>query len=546
MKDNPASQLHQVASSLPETGSTPFPPVELRGITKRFPGVVANDQISLVIRGGEMQTILGENGAGKSTLINILSGMLQPDEGQILLRGQEVKLVSPQEALKLGIGTVYQHFTLVPNLSVIENVILGADNRGVLLNLRRAEQQLQQTLGVGDFGWVVSPYLEVQHLSRGQQQRVEIIKALYRGSQVLLLDEPTSVLTPLEVNELFEILRRLKAKGVAVVFITHKLDEALALSDRVTVLRQGRCVGQLGPEELSEQDRNEITRRIVGMMFGHLAPFPTPSSSTGATPSASERSASHLTSDQPVCILDNITALGDRGTVAVRGVHLRLQPGEIFGIAGVDGNGQKDLAEVIAGQRAVVRGEVILEGVNVTNQGTSAAERAGIGYITDDRFGEGCVSSLSVAENLVLKVVNRPPFSRWTVLNRPVIEQYAQSLIQRLNIKTSGPWARVETLSGGNIQKLLLARELAATPKVLICNQPMQGLDVLTAQFVLRTLREQADQGTAVLLISSELDEIIALSDRIGVMYNGQLVEVSPQYLADRETIGRLMLGLPA
>jgi simple sugar transport system ATP-binding protein len=223
-----------------------------------------------------------------------------------------------------------------------------------------------------------------------------------------------------------------------------------------------------------------------------------------------------------------------------------LHPGEIFGIAGVDGNGQKELAEVIAGQRAVVKGEVIFEGVNITNQGTSAPERAGIGYITDDRLGEGCVPSLSLADNLVLKVANRPPFSRWTVLNRPVIEQYAQSLIQRLGIKTSGPWARVETLSGGNIQKLLLARELAATPKVLICNQPTQGLDMLTAQFVLRTLREQADQDTAVLLISSELDEIMAVSDRIGVMYNGQLVEVSPQYRADRETIGRLMLGSSA
>jgi simple sugar transport system ATP-binding protein len=544
MKDDPASQLGQAAPPSTEIDMATGPLVELGGLTKRFPGVVANDQISLVIRGGEIQTILGENGAGKTTLINILSGMLQPDEGQILLRGQEVKLASPQEALKRGIGTVYQHFTLVPNLSVIENIILGAGN-GVLLDLRRAEQQLRQMLG--DFGWVVSPQLEVQHLSLGQQQRVEIIKALFRGSQVLLLDEPTSVLTPLEVNELFEMLRRLKAKGVAVVFITHKLDEALALSDRVTVLRQGRCVGQLGPEELSQQDRVAITERIVGMMFGRSVPLPPPSG-TGATPSpqGSERSASHLPSKSPVCVLDEVTALGDRGTIAVRGVHLRLHPGEIFGIAGVDGNGQKELAEVIAGQRAVVKGEVIFEGVNITNQGTSAPERAGIGYITDDRLGEGCVPSLSLADNLVLKVANRPPFSRWTVLNRPVIEQYAQSLIQRLGIKTSGPWARVETLSGGNIQKLLLARELAATPKVLICNQPTQGLDMLTAQFVLRTLREQADQDTAVLLISSELDEIMAVSDRIGVMYNGQLVEVSPQYRADRETIGRLMLGSSA
>lgn len=515
--------------------------VELRGITKRFPGVVANDHISLTIRGGEIQTILGENGAGKSTLINILSGMLQPDEGQIFLHGQAVKLTSPHEALRLGIGTVYQHFTLASNLSVIENVILGADS-GFILNLHQAEQHLQEMLG--DFGLAVSPRLEIQHLSLGQQQRVEIIKALFRGSQVLLLDEPTSVLTPREVSELFEMLRRLRAKGLAVVFITHKLDEALAISDRITVLRQGQRIGQFGAEELRQQDRATIIERIVEMMFGRSTPFPTSSNELGVTPLADR--VSPLRSNEPICVLDHVTALGDRGSVAVRDVTLHLQAGEIFGIAGVDGNGQKELAEVIAGQRPVIQGQVRLGGIDVTNRGTSAVERRGIGYVTDDRLGEGCVTDLSVAENLALKVINQSPFSRWMVLNHPAIDRYARNLIRRFGLKTPGPWAKVGTLSGGNIQKLLLARELALAPKVLVCNQPTQGLDLLTAQFVLRTLRDQADQGTAVLLISSELDEIMVLSDRIGVMYNGQLLEASPQDRADRETIGRLMLGLTA
>jgi simple sugar transport system ATP-binding protein len=503
--------------------------VAVEGITKQFPGVLANEEISLAVQCGEIHTILGENGAGKSTLMNILSGMLQPDAGKIIVHDQEVTIHSPHEALGHGIGTVYQHFTLVPNLSVIENVILGTDT-GFLLDLKQAERKLEDMLGT--FGLTVSPQTEVQHLSIGQQQRVEIIKVLFRGTQVLLLDEPTSVLTPLEVTELFEILLRLKAEGVALVFITHKLDEALKISDRISILRQGKLVGELGPEEISRYKRAEVSQRIVDMMFG------------GTVPHEDVVPGETRVLGKVICTVDRVSALEDRGTLAVQNVTLELHAGEIFGIAGVDGNGQKELGEVLAGQRPVIEGTIDLDGVDITNKGTPAVEKAGIGYVTDDRLGEACVPGMSVAANLVMKVVNRRPFSQWMVMNRAAIETHARRVIQEYNVKTRGPWTRVGTLSGGNIQKLLMARELSQNPKVLICNKPTHGLDVMTAQFVLRTLRIQADKGAAVLLISSELDEIMKISDRIGVMYNGHILDIINRDQADDETIGRLMLGV--
>ncbi len=551
--------------------------------------MVANDGISLALWGGEIHTLLGENGAGKSTLLNILSGMLQPDEGQIWVRGREVKLTSPQAALKQGIGTVYQHFTLVPTLSVLENIILGAES-GWLLDLGRAEQRLQTWLG--DFGLPVAPGVEVRHLSLGQQQRVEIIKVLYRGSQVLLLDEPTSVLTPPEVQELFAMLRRLTARGVAVVFISHKLDEALAISDRITVLRQGRQVGRLEPDELRRESRELITGRIVKLMFGdgssqilgegrnlgHVAsdenPSPrrwrdTPKGERGAGESPlspwdalragggvrvraiyegeSDRPESLSRQPEktvPLCTLEHISVRSNRGALAVREVNLSLYAGEIFGLAGVDGNGQKELAEVMAGQRRAASGRVIVAGHDVTNRGVAAVEQAGLGYVTDERLAEGTVPALSLAENLVLKGFRQPPFSRWTVLKRKVMAAHAERLVQQFKIKAAHVWVQVGTLSGGNVQKLLLARELAAAPRVLVCSQPTQGLDVMTTQFVLQTLRAQADQGAAILLISSELEELLALSDRLGVMYNGRLQEVALPDRANREKIGRLMLGV--
>ncbi|HBY96090.1 MAG TPA: ABC transporter ATP-binding protein [Chloroflexi bacterium] len=503
--------------------------VEMRGITKRFPGVVANQGIDLLIRRGEIHTVLGENGAGKSTLMNILAGMIPPDEGSIIVRGEPVTLESPHKALSLGIGTVYQHFTLVPTLTIIENVILGRDS-GFLLDVRGAERRLQGMLG--DFGISTSPRTPVGHLSVGQQQRVEIIKVLFRGSEVLLLDEPTSVLTPLEVQELFQILLRLKAEGVAVVFITHKLEEALQISDRITVLRQGQNVGELGPEALFGADRVLVKQWIVDLMFGGLPPQESPA-------------AGRRQERRTILALHGVTALGDQGRPAVQDFSLALRAGEIFGLAGVDGNGQKELGEVIAGQRRVIKGQIVLDGIEITNRGAPAAVKAGIGYVTDDRLGEGSISMGSVAENLVLKAIDRPPFSKWGLLNRKAIEANALRLIRQFEVKTPGPSTRLSVLSGGNVQKLILARELALNPRVLVANKPTSGLDLKTARFVLRTLKERANQGSAILLISSELDELLELSDRIGVIYNGCLLATFGRGEVDLESIGRLMLGAP-
>ena len=515
-------------ASHPTTQSERPVVVEMAEISKRFGPTLANDRISLTLRAGEIHAVLGENGAGKTTLMNILSGMYSPDAGRIAVRGETVQIASPSDALRLGIGTVYQHFTLAPNLTVLENIVLGAKG-GFILELNSAEAKLTEMLT--EFGLSVSPHAEIRHLSLGERQRVEIIKALLRGSKVILLDEPTSVLTPVEVDGLLRILRRLRESGVAVVLITHKLEEALALSDRVTVLRAGRKVGELPPAELSATSRADAKSRIVEMMFGGGAP-----TETAPAPAATRATVSLLT-------LRNVTARSDRGALAVRDLSLELRAGEIFGIAGVDGNGQKELGEVIAGQRRATGGGVTIGGRDIANRGVPAAIGSGIGYVTDDRLGEGCVPGASVAENVVLKTIAKRPFSNGFFLKRGAIDAHARALIKAFNVKTPGTGTRMTLLSGGNIQKLLLARELAMNPTVLVCNKPTNGLDLQTAQFVLRTLRQQADGGKAVLLISSELDEILDVSDRIGVMYNGELVGVFTRAEADIETIGRLMLS---
>ncbi len=503
------------------------PLVEMRGIDKRFGPVVANRDVSLSIAAGEIHAVLGENGAGKTTLMSILSGMYQPDAGEILIDGQPVHIEDPADALRRGIGTVYQHFTLVPNMSILENVALGA-SQSFVLDLGSVESDLKAMLA--EFGLDVSPRTEIRHLSLGQRQRVEIAKVLLRGTRVLLLDEPTSVLTPVEVEGLLDILRRLRGRGVAVVIITHKLDEALAVSDRVTVLRAGRKVGELGPATLAEMDRPAAKRRVVELMFGGAPP-----------PELSEHHAAHRPG-RVLLSLRGVNAAGDRGAAAVSDLSLDLHAGEVVGIAGVDGNGQKELGEIIAGQRRVQSGQVMFEGSDITNRGVAASARLGIGYVTDERLHEGCVASASVADNVVLKSVGLPPFSNGIWLNRRAIEAEAVRLIKEYDVRTPGPDARIGLLSGGNIQKLLLARELAQDPTVLVCNKPTHGLDLKTAAFVIRTLGEQADKGKSVLLISSELDEILDVSDRIGIMYGGRLVAVVPRAEADVEAIGRLML----
>ncbi len=557
-------------------GQPNSPVVEMRDITKRFGPVLANDRVSLDLWPGEIHAVLGENGAGKTTLMNVLAGMYQPDSGTIRIAGEPVRLDSPAAALRRGIGAVYQHFTLVPNLSILENVALGAEG-GFVLDLAPAEAKVASMLA--DFGLDVSPRTEIRHLALGQRQRVEIIKVLLRGGRVLLLDEPTSVLTPGEVQSLLDLLRRLRDQGVAVVLITHKLGEALAVSDRVTILRAGRNAGDLGPDVMSGADRESVRARIIAQMFGSSPAAETDDSSMDHLPSViptpprviptkeesrrpsrrrpeeprfladarHDRGAPAAARDEPtsetLLSLRNISTLGDRGAPALHDLSLDLLRGEVFGIAGVDGNGQKELGEVIAGQRPVTSGRVLLEGADITNRGVAAATRLGIGYVTDDRLHEGSVAESSVADNVALKSIGRKPFSNGFWLNRRAMEQQARRLIAEFDVKTPGPHTPIGMLSGGNIQKLLLARELALEPKVLVCNKPTTGLDLRTTQFVIRSLREQANAGNVVVLIASELDELIEISDRIGVMYSGQLVAVMPRAEADPETLGHLMLG---
>jgi simple sugar transport system ATP-binding protein len=548
------------------SGREPGPIVEMRGISKRFDAVVANDRISLDLWPGEIHAVLGENGAGKTTLMNVLAGMYQPDSGTIRIAGDEVHITSPADALHRGIGTVYQHFTLVPNLSILENVVLGEE--GVLVDLGAAEGRVASLLA--EFGIDVSPQTEIRHLALGQRQRVEIIKVLFRGSRVLLLDEPTSVLTPGEVTSLLELLRRLRDQGIAVVLITHKLGEALAVSDRVTILRGGRNAGDLGPDVMSGADRQSVRQRIVEQMFGGAQPaesrLPGAAATVGVIPRNEESglrgihgredsrifASAHLQDDTSsqndipsaaLLSLRGISTMGDRGVPALHDLSLDLHRGEVFGIAGVDGNGQKELGEVIAGQRPVTSGQVLFAGVDITNRGVAVSTRLGIGYVTDDRLHEGSVAGSSITDNVALKSIGRKPFSNGFWLNRRAMEAHARRLIVEFDVKTPGPDTAIGMLSGGNIQKLLLARELALDPKLLICNKPTTGLDLRTARFVLQSLRRQADAGKVVVLISSELDELIEISDRIGVMFNGRLVAVMPRTEADLETLGDLMLG---
>ncbi len=510
-----------------EHGAAVQPIVTMLGIDKRFGTVRANDKVNLTLYPGEIHAVLGENGAGKTTLMNILSGMYQPDSGSIALDGTPVTIGSPAEALALGIGTVYQHFTLVPNLSVIENVMLGTKT-GFVLNLSRGEQQLRELLA--GFELNTDPKTEVRHLSIGQRQRVEIVKVLFRGTRVLLLDEPTSVLTPSEVDGLFRILKRLRETGVSVVIITHKLEEALDVSDRVTILRGGKNVGELGPAEITTAGRAGARQKIVETMFGGM-PVPV------------ETFQQHVTTGRTLLELHGVSAMGDRGDIAIRNLSLQLRAGEIYGIAGVDGNGQKELGEIIAGQRKTTSGRLDFDGKDYTNKGVATLSKAGVGYITDDRMGEGVVPGMSVAQNAALKTINRSPFSKGFWLNRKAIEANANTLIEQFSVKTPSADTPITLLSGGNIQKLMLARELAMNPRVIVCNKPTYGLDLKTAQFVLQTLRQEADSGKAVLLISSELDEILEISDRIGVIYNGEIVETFTRAQVEVETIGQLMLS---
>ena len=518
------------------------PAVELVSITKQFPGVLANDDISLTVRWGEVHCLLGENGAGKSTLISILSGMVRPDAGEIRVGGQVARIDSPRAALELGVGTVYQHSTLVRALTVLENLLLG-ETRGLRLNVDAARARLAEvaaTLGVG-----IDADAPAGELALGHQQQVEIVKALWRGSRVLILDEPTSMLTPQGVAELQKVLRRLKATGISIIFITHKLHEALAVADRITVLRAGRVVGALETAELEGSSAEEVQVRIVRLMFGEESRAVADVAELRTDLEGEQAPVDEQPSDAGALLaLSRVSARPVGGfDPGLEDVSLELAEGEIIGVAGMDGNGQRSLAEVIAGERALFAGEIRLYGARVERLDVSARQKLGLRYVTDDRLGEGIVSSLPVSLNLFLKRIGQRPFWRHGRIERRSVEREAQSLVEAFDVRTPSVSTRAGALSGGNVQKVVLARELSFDPKVVVFNKPTYGLDLRTTSTVREMIRGLARGGGAALVIATDLDELLDLCGRILVLSRGRVVGEVENGPNAGERVGELMVG---
>jgi general nucleoside transport system ATP-binding protein len=495
--------------------------LELRNITKRFPGVLANDQINFSVKAGEVHALLGENGAGKTTLMNIIYGLYQPDEGEIYLRGKKVVISSPLDAIALGIGMVHQRFKLVPSLTVTENIILGLKEGGITGGKKRVAKRIEELSE--EFSLRVDPHARIWQLSAGEKQRVEILKMLYRNAQILVLDEPTSILTPAEAEQLSLLLRRMATEEMAVVpFITHKLPEVIATSDRVTVLRRGRVVEEIRTDRTNPRD---LARKMVGKsVLFHLEK---PEVDIGG----------------PVLEIENLQALNDKGLSALNGISLTIREGEILGIAGVAGNGQSELAEVIAGMRPVLSGKISLLGEDITNLSTRKRIEKGIGHIPEE-YMMGIVPDFSVADNLVLDKYFEEPFAHRWGLDRKAVDHFAEEMIPRYNIRTPSKETPAIHLSGGNLQKLILAREISHHPRLLITNLPTHGLDVGATEFIHNQLLALKKEQCAILLISEDLDEILSISDRIAVLYEGRITGIMPAGEAKKDTIGALMAGM--
>jgi ABC-type uncharacterized transport system ATPase subunit len=495
--------------------------VEMRGIIKRFPGVLANDRIDFSLRQGEIHTLLGENGAGKSTLMNVLAGLYQADAGTILVNGKQVNFASPRDAIQAGIGMVHQHFMLVPTQTVTENILLGLNKPRVLMRLAEYDQVIA---GLGErFGLIVDPKAKVWQLSVGEQQRVELLKMLYRGAGVLIMDEPTAVLAPLEIDGLFNTLRAMAREGKSVIFISHKLNEVMAVSDRVTVLRKGKMTA--AGLRTSQTTAQELARQMVGReVVFHLDKKP---QKTG-----------------PIVLrVENIHAENDKGFPALRGVSFEIHSGEILGLAGVAGNGQRELAQVITGLRQCSQGTVILNDEEICNRPSRYGIDRGLAYVPEDRTHEGTSPNLSVTDNLIMKNYRQKPISHGWMLDIPAATRFAEDLKEAYNIIVPNVQTPVRLLSGGNLQRVILAREISGKPVLMVAVQPTRGLDVGAIEGVHHLLLNQRERGAAILLISEELEELLALSDRVIVIYEGRLM--GEVHESDLETVGLMMTGTP-
>jgi general nucleoside transport system ATP-binding protein len=497
------------------------PVLELRGMTKRFPGVLANDHIDFDLRRGEVHALLGENGAGKSTLMNVLYGLYHPDEGEIHINGKRVSIGSPGEAIDHGIGMVHQHFMLIPVMTVAENIVLATEPRrgGVLLDSDAAVRRVRDLSDT--FRFAIDPHAKVESITVGQQQRVEILKALYRGADILILDEPTAVLTPQEADELFGILRTLQREGMSIIFISHKLREVLDIAERITVLRRGKKIDTV-PREGATQDT--LARLMVGREVLLRV----------------EKEAAQPA--EPLLQVEGLSVLDDRHLEAVRGVSFEVRAGEIVGLAGVDGNGQTELIDALTGLRPTESGSVVVGGRDLTHANAHTHLDSGMGHIPEDRHRRGLVLDFTLAENLALHDYDKRPFSLFGWMRPGRIIAAARRLLKEFDVRGGGPQTRASSLSGGNQQKVVVAREVARDPRVLVAAQPTRGLDVGAIEFVHRRLVEERNEGRAVLLISLEIDEILSLSDRILVIYEGQIVEEYSPDVTD-EQLGIAMIG---
>lgn len=492
------------------------------GLTKIFPGVIANDHINLTLHKGQVLGLLGENGAGKSTLMNMIYGLYSPDEGEILVNGKAVNIKDPNDAIRLGIGMVHQHFQLVPVLTVTENIMLGTESvKGPFLDRGKARKKIMEISQL--YGLAVDPDAVVQDLSVGIQQRVEIIKALYRDAKILILDEPTAVLTPQETEGLFSVINTLLERGVSIIFISHKLKEVLRICDHIVVLRHGKVVGEADPKQSTQST-------LASMMVGREVLL--------------QVDKSPAQPQDAILEIVDLNVVDDRDLTAIKNLSLTLYAGEILGVAGVQGNGQTELVEAITGLRTVVSGSISIDGNDITHLSPRLVTETGVSHVPEDRQRHGMVANFSIADNMRLQTYYKKPFARGVVADEDAINQNAEKLVAEYDVRTPGVSINIGSLSGGNQQKAVVAREFSRPSRLLIIAQPTRGVDVGSIEFIHKQIVRMRDAGTAVLLVSTELDEILSLSDRIAVMYAGEVIDTLSAEEADRERIGLLMAGV--